>query len=272
LISRPEHGTMFDMTLLERMTVEPDTCGGRPCIRGGVRIRVADVLGMLAEGVTHVPPDCPYLEPDDIRAALAYARAPRDCHMLWRELMRSTADGDSLMRDSTEVLHLNRVRHIRESFAAANERLVARLRAATDEAAAHSVTGGWTPAQIGWHVATVSTRFAGVISGDLAAAAALPDGYVEKPWAEIAASIPDRLQATEAIQPPAVVSRHDAIALLEASGVRMAQALDTLTFERGTTLGLTNRIVGTITLYQVGEWATAHIARHNRQAKRALGA
>jgi hypothetical protein len=51
----------------------------------------------------------------------------------------------------------------------------------------------------------------------------------------------------------------------------MARALDSLTFERGTSLGLTNRIVGTITLYQVGEWATAHVARHNRQAKRALG-
>lgn len=175
------------------------------------------------------------------------------------------------MRDSAEASHIDRVRHLREAFAAANERLVARLRAATDEAAAHSVTGGWTPAQIGWHVATVSTRFAGVISGDLAAAVALPDGYVEKPWAEVAAAIPDKLEATESIRPPAVVSRHDAIAMLEASAVKMARALDTLTYERGSTVGLTNRIVGTITLYQVGEWATAHIARHNRQAKRALG-
>jgi hypothetical protein len=174
------------------------------------------------------------------------------------------------MRDS-ELTHLARVRHLRESFSSANERLVARLRGATDEAAGHSVTGGWSPAQIGWHVATVSTRFAGVISGDLAAAAPLPAGYVEKPWAEIAASIPEKLQATESIHPPAVVTRHDAIALLEASALKMARALDSLTFERGTSLGLTNRIVGTITLYQVGEWATAHVARHNRQAKRALG-
>lgn len=176
------------------------------------------------------------------------------------------------MRDAAHVEHMARVTHLREAFAAANERLVTRLRAATDDAAARSVTAGWTPAQIGWHVATVSTRFAGVISGDLAAAAPLPEGYVEKPWAEIAAAIPDKLEATEAIRPPAAVSRHDAIALLEASAVKMARALDTLTFDRGTTLGLTNRIVGTITLYQVAEWATAHVARHNRQAKRALGA
>ena len=38
--------------LQERITVEPGKCGGRPCIRG-LRIRVTDVLGMLAEGVSH---------------------------------------------------------------------------------------------------------------------------------------------------------------------------------------------------------------------------
>jgi hypothetical protein len=38
------------MKLLERITVEPDKCGGRPCIRG-LRIRVTDILEMLAEDV-----------------------------------------------------------------------------------------------------------------------------------------------------------------------------------------------------------------------------
>lgn len=67
------------MTLLERITVEPGKCGGRPCIRG-LRIRVTDVLGMLAEGVTHdeILRDFPYLEADDIRAALAYAARQAD--------------------------------------------------------------------------------------------------------------------------------------------------------------------------------------------------
>jgi uncharacterized protein (DUF433 family) len=60
--------------LLERITVESTKCGGRPCIRG-MRIRVTDILGMLAEGVSHeeILQDFPYLEPDDIKAALAYA-------------------------------------------------------------------------------------------------------------------------------------------------------------------------------------------------------
>ena len=70
---------MLGMNLLERITVEPDKCGGRPCIRG-LRIRVTDILGMLAEGVSHdqILRDFPYLEADDIRAALAYAARQAD--------------------------------------------------------------------------------------------------------------------------------------------------------------------------------------------------
>jgi uncharacterized protein (DUF433 family) len=67
------------MKLLERITMEPDKCGGRPCIRG-LRIRVTDILGMLAEGVAEpeILRDYPYLEPDDIKAALAYAARQSD--------------------------------------------------------------------------------------------------------------------------------------------------------------------------------------------------
>jgi len=67
------------MKLLERITVEPGKCGGRPCIRG-LRIRVTDILGMLAEGATHeeILRDFPYLEADDIKAALAYAARQSD--------------------------------------------------------------------------------------------------------------------------------------------------------------------------------------------------
>jgi len=57
-----------------RITVDPDQCGGRPCIRG-MRIRVKDVLDMLAEGATEqeILQDYPDLEPEDIRASYAYA-------------------------------------------------------------------------------------------------------------------------------------------------------------------------------------------------------
>lgn len=60
--------------LLSRITVSPHQCGGRPCIRG-LRIRVSDILGLLASGASHseILEDYPSLESEDIDAALAYA-------------------------------------------------------------------------------------------------------------------------------------------------------------------------------------------------------
>lgn len=62
--------------LLERITIKPGKAGGRPCIRG-LRVRVQDVLEMLAAGMTtaDVLVEFPYLEADDVRATLAYAAA-----------------------------------------------------------------------------------------------------------------------------------------------------------------------------------------------------
>jgi DinB family protein len=173
--------------------------------------------------------------------------------------------------DALQAAHLARVRHLRESFASANERLVARLRGASDDAAERHNPDGWSPAQIGWHVASISTRFAALIAGDATGPLPLPESFQERPWAEIAASIPDRLQAPAAAHPPPTVKRAEAVAALEASGTKMARAFDALTSQRGGHMGITHAVVGTITVYQLAEWATAHIARHNKQAKRILG-
>lgn len=61
-------------SLLDRITVDPAQCGGRPCIRG-VRMRVVDILELLAAGESHeqILADYPYLEPDDIVASLQYS-------------------------------------------------------------------------------------------------------------------------------------------------------------------------------------------------------
>jgi hypothetical protein len=173
--------------------------------------------------------------------------------------------------NETQAAHLARVRHLRESFAAANERLVSRLRAASDDAAERHVPEAWSAAQIGWHVATVSTRFAAMIAGDMPGPQPLADSFKERPWAAIAAAIPDALRAPSAVHPPPAVTRSDAVSALEASATKMAHAFDALTYERGTRMGITNAVVGTVTVYQLAEWATAHIARHNKQAKRMLG-
>jgi len=60
--------------LIQRITTNPDVLGGRPTIRG-LRIAVSDILDLLAAGVTReeILADYPYLEGDDIAAALDYA-------------------------------------------------------------------------------------------------------------------------------------------------------------------------------------------------------
>ena len=60
--------------LSERITVDPEQCGGRPCVRG-MRIRVTDVLELLASGLTRqeVVDELPDLEPEDIAACLRFA-------------------------------------------------------------------------------------------------------------------------------------------------------------------------------------------------------
>jgi uncharacterized protein (DUF433 family) len=65
--------------LLSRITFNPRQCGGRACIRG-LRIRVKDVLDMLAGGATEaeILEDFPSLEREDIRACLEYASAQVD--------------------------------------------------------------------------------------------------------------------------------------------------------------------------------------------------
>lgn len=59
---------------LKRITSEADKFGGRPCIRG-LRIRVVDVLDLLAAGLSHdeILRELPELEADDIKAARAFA-------------------------------------------------------------------------------------------------------------------------------------------------------------------------------------------------------
>ena len=60
--------------LSDRITSEPGKFGGRPCVRG-LRIRVVDILDLLAAGLSHdeIVAELPDLEREDIRAALEFA-------------------------------------------------------------------------------------------------------------------------------------------------------------------------------------------------------
>lgn len=67
----------------KRITVDPDQCGGKPCIRG-MRIRVVDILDLLLAGLDHqqILEELPDLETEDIEAALRYARGRIDYPVL----------------------------------------------------------------------------------------------------------------------------------------------------------------------------------------------
>ena len=69
----PEHA------LLSRISTIPEVCGGRPCIKG-TRMRVSDIVDMLAAGATRIEilEDFPYLTDEDLSAALAYAARATD--------------------------------------------------------------------------------------------------------------------------------------------------------------------------------------------------
>jgi uncharacterized protein (DUF433 family) len=60
--------------LPDRITVDPELCGGRPCIRG-LRIRVIDILDLFAAGLSRdqILTELPDLEPEDLTACLQFA-------------------------------------------------------------------------------------------------------------------------------------------------------------------------------------------------------
>ena len=65
--------------VVRRITLNPQLCGGRPCIRG-MRIRVSDILDLFAAGLSsdQILAELPDLEADDLKAALVYAARKLD--------------------------------------------------------------------------------------------------------------------------------------------------------------------------------------------------
>jgi hypothetical protein len=168
--------------------------------------------------------------------------------------------------------HSDRIARMRKSYREAHERFAKRLRdAPADAVERRPADGGWSAAQIGWHVAAVDASFAALMSGERPGAQPLPDGAPEKPWSEIVQGIPAKLEAGKRVQPPENVRRDEVLASLAESTAEMDAALAGLAAERGSRFAITHPVVGVVTLSQVGEWATAHVIRHNAQAKRVLG-
>ena len=77
--AQTDDGGFVPMKTQPRITIDPNVCVGKPCIRG-MRIRVSDILSMLAAGASQdeILEDYPYLEADDIAAALDFAARQTD--------------------------------------------------------------------------------------------------------------------------------------------------------------------------------------------------
>ncbi len=167
--------------------------------------------------------------------------------------------------------HEERIARARTAYREAHARFVKRL---TDSPAAiverAPAGGGWSAAQIGWHVAAVDTAFAGLVSGDRPGAQPLPEGAAETPWSELLQGVPEKLEAGKRVQPPAAVRRDEVLTLLADSSAQLDAALGGLAADRARH-AITHPGIGTIALGQFGDWATAHVIRHNAQAKRAIG-
>ena len=149
-------------------------------------------------------------------------------------------------------------------------RFQSRLSGASPEAAERPrADGGWSAAQIAWHVAAVNEAFAGLIDGSRPLAQPAPPDFVERTWTEIGASIANRMQAPARMQPQGAVSHADAMAKLEASRATLIAAVRGLQPDRGVMM-IESPLVGRVTLYQIGEWATHHVIRHNKQMKETL--
>jgi hypothetical protein len=168
--------------------------------------------------------------------------------------------------------HAQLIARTRQSYREAHERLVKRLREADGEAAHRApADGGWSAAQIGWHVAAVDASFAGLLSGERPGAQPLPEGAHERSWAEILKGMPARIEAGRRVQPPPDARRDEVLTLLAEASAKLDAALAALDEVRGARYAITHPAIGTVCLRQFGDWATAHTIRHNAQAKRVLG-
>ena len=164
--------------------------------------------------------------------------------------------------------HSARIADVLGRLKETTDRFAARIEAAGPRA--EQAASGWTPAQIAVHVAMVNDNLAGVIEGSLPGAAAAADGFQERDWAEVVRDVPARNEAPSRFHPPATVAAADAVRQFRDSAAHLSRAIEALPPERAK-LCITNRAVGTITLYQAGDFAIAHMIRHNQQAKRVLG-
>ncbi|MEX2271904.1 MAG: DinB family protein [Vicinamibacterales bacterium] len=139
------------------------------------------------------------------------------------------------------------------------------LRKAADDAAATRAPaeGGWTAAQIGYHVGLANLRLADTTVKRMDEA---PPDFVEEQ--DVLKRVPDKVQTFEALQPPSEINKGAAIEKLDEGFSAVIETFRTLPEDRA------QQIVkfpfGTLSMYQLGEFVVQHARRHVEQIRRAL--
>jgi hypothetical protein len=165
--------------------------------------------------------------------------------------------------------HESRISNAINSLQAATANIVQVLEALTDEAALTPPEGGgWSPAQVGLHVAMTNDLFAGIITGAVPMSKPAPVGFTED--AEVFSKAPSKIKTPDPLEPPAAgVTRADAIARLHSAQMATEGALKTLSPDRASGQ-IIELPLGVITLYQAAEYLGPHTTRHIAQIQRCL--
>ena len=164
--------------------------------------------------------------------------------------------------------HHSRIQTSANAFKTAADHFVSALeRVGDDAASAQPKDGGWTPAQIGMHLALSNELFAGVLTGAVPMAQAAPEGFAED--GQVFSRVPNKITTFPSLVPPADVKRGEVIERLKRANDQMLTAINALPSERaaGQCVQLP---FGTISLYQFADFAGAHMVRHTAQLQRIL--
>jgi hypothetical protein len=162
--------------------------------------------------------------------------------------------------------HQERVSAQEAAFNAAMRTFEERIGSLDDQTAMRPpADGGWTPAQIAWHVGQTNELLAAVISGAVPTATPAPEGFVENP--AIFAGIPDKVQTFPQLVPPDGVTRAEGLSKLKGSTRTYQASLQGLTPERASG-HCVDLPFGKLSLYQIADFAAAHVTRHLNQLQR----
>ena len=168
------------------------------------------------------------------------------------------------------VAHASRIQASASGFKTAAAAFGEKLNRLSDAAATTPPKeGGWTPAQIGMHLALSNELFTAIVNGAVPMAQPAPAEFAED--ANVFSRVPDKVTTFPTLEPPAGVTRAEAEERLRRANEQLLAAIEGLSDERAA-----NHCVqlpfGMVSLYQFADFAGAHMVRHTAQLERAISA